>query len=180
MNFFKAAIKTATILVGTFHIAHNTYNVTNDLAHSAVKWSANKMGYIHEEKPPEPSLRALATKYALQRNLSPVWVWGIIQAESHGERDARSAKGALSVMQVMPFQASRCGTTVTGLHDAETNIACGTKLLAEFLKEQHGNAIKATMEYNCGPRCISTGNIPDETIKYVTNVTNNIIKDTIS
>lgn len=91
----------------------------------------------------------------------------VIGRESGGRRDARSPKGAMSYMQLMPDTARALG--VTDPYDAEQNIMAGTRYLAEQ-KQRFGSWDLAFAAYNAGPGAVQKyGGIPPyaETQAYV-------------
>lgn len=102
--------------------------------------------------------RELVEHYAGERGLAPATVFSIMRAESAFQEDARSAAGALGLMQVMPatgaLTARRLGLpqpSNDALLEARTNIALGTAYLSEMLDRFHGNLAMAAAAYNAGP-----------------------------
>lgn len=97
----------------------------------------------------------LVEREALRHGINPALARALMKAESNGKRFAVSKAGALGLMQVMPFNAKRCGLEHYGeLFDPEKNIACGVKILAEELKTHGHDPVKALQAYNGGARCI--------------------------
>lgn len=90
-------------------------------------------------------------------NATPVAA--IIGAESSGNPNAVSKKGARGLMQVMPANATAAGIPPDKLFDPNTNVQLGSKLWQENYK-RFGDRRKATAAYVWGP-----GNValhPDE------------------
>ncbi len=76
-------------------------------------------------------------QYALERELDPFLVAGVIRTESKFDRKALSPKGALGLMQMMPEtakwvaeQMEKNDFTTTQLENPEINISMGTWYLA--------------------------------------------------
>lgn len=95
----------------------------------------------------------------------------VIHAESGFDPYARSAKGALGLMQLMP-ETARLMKVRNALHPQE-NIMGGTKFLALLLKKFKGNITLAVAGYNAGPEAVDRYNgVPPyaETKDYVRRV----------
>lgn len=72
-------------------------------------------------------------EHSTAAGLSPILVLAIIDVESKGHVYARSYKGALGLMQVMPYMALRVG--VEGdLFVVDNNIRAGTLILADNIE----------------------------------------------
>jgi soluble lytic murein transglycosylase-like protein len=103
--------------------------------------------------------------------VDPALVRAIIHAESAFNPLARSRKGAMGLMQLMPNTASDMG--VFNLSDPKQNIRGGVKYLATLLESFKGNEMLATAAYNAGPSAVTRHNgIPpyEETQTYVKRV----------
>ncbi|MEW5796741.1 MAG: lytic transglycosylase domain-containing protein [Candidatus Zixiibacteriota bacterium] len=86
----------------------------------------------------------------------PMFVMAIILTESSFRKDQESPKGALGLMQVVPYVgaevAPRAGVDWDGsetLHESESNIKLGTRLLFEQILK-FGDVKKALVAYNMG------------------------------
>ena len=177
MKFSAKPIKLATCLVGSLHIAHNSYVAANDAAHAATYWAAEKMGYIPEQVTTEPMLKAYATQEAIHAGISPVLYISLIETES-GFRNVDSGKGAIGPAQIMkPTGKSICGLTENELRNTQKNIACGATILAHELKTWKGDTIQALISYNAGSGKVD--NPPSESIQYVRTVLNKVAKNTL-
>ena len=95
---------------------------------------------------------------AIRHRVSPYLIAAVIQAESDWNADARSAVGALGLMQVMPSTAkelARRGTVDAGrfdperLADPEVNIEYGAAYL-RYLVERYHEIEVALAAYNAG------------------------------
>jgi soluble lytic murein transglycosylase-like protein len=112
-----------------------------------------------------------ADRYSRAHNLSPALVKAIIRAESNGNRFAISRKGAMGMMQLMPFTSKRL--KVNDPFDPVENIEGGVKYIKELLGTFGGNVAYAVAAYNAGPAAVRKyGGIPpyQETRTYVKRV----------
>ena len=96
-------------------------------------------------------------QYAIENNISPYLVAGVILAESKFNPQARSPKGATGLMQIMPetgqwivSQIENEYESVGDLTDPETNIQLGTWYLSSLKKEFSGNEVLILAAYNGG------------------------------
>lgn len=98
------------------------------------------------------AFRDIVTKSAQAHKIDPLLIMAIMREESHFQRDAVSAAGALGIMQLMPATARSLGNIKHNeeLLDAEKNIRMGTtyfsRLLTQFKSSQY-----AIAAYNAGP-----------------------------
>lgn len=95
--------------------------------------------------------------YALERELDPFLVAGVIRTESKFINEARSPKGALGLMQIMPdtgrWIAEQLGETefaTADLTDPDINIRFGSWYLASLKKEFGSNEVLILAAYNGG------------------------------
>ncbi len=122
---------------------------------------------------PGGELTGLIDYYARDRGLSPQLVQAVIQVESAYDPRARSRKGAMGLMQLMPDTAKLL--RVTNPYDSEENIRGGTLYLRRQLDRFSGDLTLALAAYNAGPTAVANyGGIPPypETRSYVTKVLN--------
>ena len=83
-----------------------------------------------------------------QTNMSPELIIGIIQVESSFNPMAISSKNARGLMQVMPEWAKKFNLKkVSDLHDIDTNIQSGIKVLKIHIEEANGNISKGLYRY---------------------------------
>lgn len=112
-------------------------------------------------------INAAARKYGVD----PALVRAVIHAESAFRPSAKSKKGALGLMQLMPETAKDMG--VTDARSPEENIQGGVRYLAWLLEKNSGNTMLATAAYNAGPGTVERyRGIPpyEETRTYVKRV----------
>lgn len=117
---------------------------------------------------------ALITQHATQQHLSPDFVHAVIQAESAFNPRARSAKGAMGLMQLMPRTAA--DYRIADPYDPGENIRGGVSYLKALLTRYHNDESLALAAYNAGPGAVEKyGAVPPyrETRDYVMRVRNN-------
>jgi len=107
----------------------------------------------YEKKKDDLTLRELAEREALRHGINPGLVKAQMKVESNYNQEAQSPVGAVGAMQVMPFNAKRCGLKREELLDSEKNIRCGVQIISEELKN-YKDAKVALEVYNGGPKCI--------------------------
>lgn len=108
---------------------------------------------------------------AARHRLDPALVKAVIRTESDFVPYARSPKGALGLMQLMPATARQ--HNVGRVLDPVENIEGGTKHLRLLLDQYNGNVRLALAAYNAGGGAVSRhGGVPPypETIEYLQRV----------
>lgn len=130
---------------------------------STINWHATK---LHVKAYGE--LIELAAK---EYQLDPALVRAVIHAESGFNAGARSRKGAVGLMQLMPATAREVG--VADARVPTHNIRGGAQYLAGLLAQFRGDITLATAAYNAGPGAVEKyAGIPPyaETQAYVQRV----------
>ena len=110
---------------------------------------------------------------ARRYGIDPMLIKAVIKRESNFDRYARSKKGALGLMQLMPGTA--LDMNVTDSFDPRENIFGGTRYLNWLSKIFSGNLELILASYNAGPERVKLRNtVPDitETRVYVNTVLN--------
>lgn len=97
-----------------------------------------------------------------QHNIDPAWTFAIIRRESAFMPDARSAVGAIGLMQLMPNTARQVARQLKvryrgrfSLTLSNTNIRLGTSYLERMLNRLDSQHVLATAAYNAGPNRVT-------------------------
>jgi len=117
--------------------------------------------------------KKIISEAATRHGLDPDLIRAIIQIESGWIPDARSSKGAIGLMQLMP--ETSLNLAVSNPFDPEANIRGGTRYLSQLLERFRGNLVLTLAAYNAGPKKVEKyGGIPPypETMRYVRDVLN--------
>ncbi len=125
---------------------------------------------------PAPNIRDLIAQAADTHGLPEKFVASVAKAESALQPHAVSPKGAIGVMQLMPFTAKALGVDPNNVRE---NIEGGARLLRDLLLQYQNDpdqVRKALAAYNAGAGAVKKYNgIPPyrETIHYVDRVLKN-------
>lgn len=123
--------------------------------------------------PKTTAFDALIAEHSSMHGVRPDLVHAVIQAESAFNPMARSPKGAMGLMQLMPATAVRFG--VTDAYDPAQNIRAGVAYLKHLLERYSQNEELALAAYNAGPGAVEKyGAVPPyrETRDYVSKIRN--------
>jgi len=97
-----------------------------------------------------------------RQGLSPALVLAVIQVESSGYNFAKSNKGALGLMQLLPttaaWVAEKIGDPWEGpdsLYESDTNVRLGIAYLRQLVNRYDGSVPRALAAYNWGPGRVS-------------------------
>lgn len=117
-------------------------------------------------------LDAAIDEAAARHQVDPDLVRALIQVESNFNPKARSPKGAMGLMQLMPATAR--SLNVRNAFDARQNLDGGVKHLAGLLQDFNGDVSLSLAAYNAGAGAVQRHNgIPPyaETQNYVRKIT---------
>ena len=116
---------------------------------------------------------SLIVEHSAVNDVNPDLVRAVIQAESAFNPRARSHKGAMGLMQLIPGTAAEYN--VTDAYDPGQNIRAGVAYLKSLLTRFSNNVELALAAYNAGPGAVKKygGKVPPyrETRAYVAKIT---------
>lgn len=118
-----------------------------------------------------PGLEEVIPSLGRRYGVDPALVKAIIEVESAWNPRARSRKGALGLMQLLPHTAARFG--VRRIFDPEENVAGGVRYLRFLLDRFRGDLGLTLAAYNAGEDAVAShAGIPPylETLDYVRQV----------
>lgn len=113
----------------------------------------------------------LVREAAARHNVDPALVRAVIETESHWNPSARSQKGAMGLMQLIPATAQRFGAN--DAFNPKQNVEAGVRYLRTLLERYNGNLDLALAAYNAGEGAVDRAHgIPfiRETRNYVQRV----------
>jgi soluble lytic murein transglycosylase-like protein len=113
----------------------------------------------------------LITAAAEAHGVDPLLVQALIQVESNYKPRARSSKGAMGLMQLMPSTARQYN--VRNAYDPKANINAGVQKLKSLIEKWEGNLALALASYNAGEGAVIKFNgVPPyrETRNYVSKI----------
>ncbi|HEY7698099.1 MAG TPA: lytic transglycosylase domain-containing protein [Vicinamibacteria bacterium] len=99
-----------------------------------------------------PQLEDIISPAATKYGVAPELVAAVIWAESSGDPNARSHRGARGLMQLMPDTAKELG--VARILDPRENVEGGTRYLKQMLDAHEGDVSLALAAYNAGPDAV--------------------------
>lgn len=145
---------------------------TNTTSSQSMTSSVGSTSLTHQEKTNQNnSLDAHLHQTAHQYGVNPLLIKAIIKVESNYQANARSPKGALGLMQVLPTTAAQYGNY--NLLNPKENITVGTRHFAYLMNKYQGQVHLALAAYNAGEGNVAKyGGIPPftETRQYIIKV----------
>ncbi|MFQ5723656.1 MAG: lytic transglycosylase domain-containing protein [Terriglobia bacterium] len=118
-----------------------------------------------------PGIEQHIRQAARENSIDPLLIHAIIQVESAWNPRARSRKGALGLMQLMPATGARFG--VRNFFDPKQNVTGGVRYLRFLLDRFDNNPELALAAYNAGENAVAdAGGVPPyrETREYLERV----------
>lgn len=166
-----ASLQAAEIanLSNGFSIRHERHEIVG--ANTRLYTGADASSYIevptvevasYEPAPPEPvkieaakpvDLNEVIREVSRRSRLDADFIASVIRAESGGNSNAVSRKGARGLMQLMPGTANQLG--VQNSFDAAENVDGGVRYLVQLLQQFHYDVAKALAAYNAGPQRVT-------------------------
>jgi soluble lytic murein transglycosylase-like protein len=126
---------------------------------------------IEQRKRALPGVEEAIEEATAEQRVDPKLVHAVIEVESAWNPRARSIKGALGLMQLMPATAARFG--VSDPFDAKQNVRAGVRYLRVLLDQFSQNLTHALAAYNAGEGAVlSHGGVPPyaETRNYIVRI----------
>lgn len=141
---------------------------------AAQTYHVTRAGAFRSTRPVNPratQFDQLIEEHSAAHSVSPELVRAVIHAESAFNPRARSSKGAMGLMQLMPKTALEFG--VIDPYDPWENIRAGVAYLKQLLVKYSNNISLALAAYNAGPTAVARyGTVPPyrETRNYVEKI----------
>jgi soluble lytic murein transglycosylase-like protein len=141
------------------------------------RWAPSATGYrigprvLAQDRARRKAFDPIIAEAAQRHRVEPALVKAVIRAESDFVPYARSPKGALGLMQLMPATARM--HNVWSVFEPKSNIEGGVSHLRLLLDQYNGNVRLALAAYNAGDGAVERhGGIPPypETIEYLERV----------
>ena len=148
-----------------------TINAYDDLKYRTHVFLNPETIYIESSKASKETYKNMMSLTAKEYHVSDKLVHAVALTESRLDPEVTSQVGARGIMQVMPFNASKCGIDKQDLYNAQKNIRCGIQILAKNLSVSR-NTADALCLYNSGKKCSASS--PQETKEYLVRVLNNL------
>jgi len=120
---------------------------------------------------PRDSIRGLVDKLATRYSVDLKLAHAVVQAESNYDPRARSNRGAMGLMQIMPDVARQYA--VNDPFDPETNLTAGLRYLRSMIDRFPSDLPRALAAYNAGEGAVAHyGGVPPypETQQYIRRV----------
>ncbi|MBN1824208.1 MAG: lytic transglycosylase domain-containing protein [Endomicrobiales bacterium] len=113
-------------------------------------------------------------KYSSLYGIDPLLTASIIRIESKFSRNARSERGAIGLMQILPATADEMAEELgleafnaeRDLEDPDTNIMIGIYYYSKLKKDFGGNKILALAAYNAGKSKVASWHIQNPLLSF--------------
>jgi soluble lytic murein transglycosylase len=148
------------VLGEAYHEREQTFNgirIGRELLRREGAWNRRLLQLVY----PFP-YRDEVMRWASANNLDPFLMAGLIRQESMFNARARSAVGAMGLMQVMPATGTRIAQslgirpfTTARLNEPGVNLRIGARYLADQIRAQNGRMTDVLAAYNAGPTRIA-------------------------
>ncbi|MBB4370990.1 soluble lytic murein transglycosylase-like protein [Bradyrhizobium sp. cir1] len=145
----------------------------SDSAALAESGSASAQAVARASNPFSAFVDEASKRFAIPMN----WIGSVINIESAGDVHAKSPRGAMGLMQIMPATWAELRERYNlgnDPYDPHDNILAGTAYLRELLDRYGSPGVFAA--YNAGPsryeEHLAGGSLPDETRAYVAKLAN--------
>jgi hypothetical protein len=135
-----------------------------------------EIGFSEDQPLPETQYAEMFYEVGRRYSLNPRLLASIASAESGFEPWARSNKGALGIMQVMPATAERFGVDPDQLYDPLVCMDVGARYLAFLRQRYEGDLTLMLAAYNAGEATVERyGGVPPyaETQTYIRRIYRN-------
>jgi len=119
-------------------------------------------------------------RYSSKREIDSAWTYAIIRRESIFINDAKSEKGALGLMQLLPRTARATARAIKTryrgkrqLIKTKLNIRLGTHYLKSLFRKHNQQTVLATAAYNAGPSNVRRwlpANKPMDAIRWIESI----------
>lgn len=131
------------------------------------------LDFSEDEPLPENAYSRMFVEVGRRYSLSARFLASVAQAESNFEPWARSNKGAIGLMQVMPATAERFGVDPGQLYDPLVCLDVGARYLSHLRQRYDGDIALMLAAYNAGESTVERfGGVPPylETQTYIRRV----------
>lgn len=123
--------------------------------------------------PDNSYIRNLVDQVSREMDIDPQLIHKIVETESSYNPKARSPKGAVGLMQLMPLISQHYN--VTNPEDPYENLKGGISFLKDLIKKYEGDVEKAVAAYNAGEPTVNKwirneSQLPTETKNYLSKV----------
>jgi|GEM_PF-4831093 len=141
---------------GSIHINGKVFHldpamICNQYSKNIIKWGHRHVKVNAVDAGFRREIAAYVNKTAYKYDMEPAFIHAIISAESAYNPNATSKAGAMGLMQLMPFTATRFG--VSDAYDPKQNIEAGTEYLKKLYDEFNSLELAAA-GYNAGENSV--------------------------